>query len=726
MPAPTTQRRNSVSAAAPLPPLHLPPEALNAPPPMAPVGGQGSLPSASGPVVPPPTLPDAALSVPLPTGGLNLPPLNLSSLSGSGMTLSDPQTGAGTVDIPPPPGPPPTQTGTGTVDIPPPNTPPPAQTGTGTVNIPPPSTPPPAQTGGATGNNPQQPGPPPQQTGGTTGNNPSPPPQTTGPQTPATVNLNDQQKLMLSGIKRTLVGRKCEEMGRNLTGTQLSAPWKLADAARNDPTYAPSQPPQAQGQTPPQNAQPPSRRKRAANWFRRMGKRTLNWGKDSVVDVGTPGLDIASGAVDYAGGGSERSWLHVANQNPNESQAWGDGEMQSEGIPIAGAVVKSIDCIVQAVKLCLKIKDYIGEHREGGHTSAERGEMFMNVVDNIQNLLDVAMSWVGSFTTALGQLPIVGAIIGAVNAGIGLVEDAIRLGKADHYIRHMRTQKAAAKQAIKTGQGALGVQVGAEEDRTTGRGSNRQTVKKFKVKRAYEAVRDAGAKRDRTTRLDEKTKQLRSGMGSTSATPASGGTASGAPAPGSSSSAGAAREEKEAAIRALEDYDVTKEITQANENRRREGITKIILKDIIGFGTALAAIDPTGLGSAIGASVTAAINIGFLAQKAAGAIRQKMRKTGAFGSDQNKSNANKRARRHNLAVVMYDRIAELAETKVASIGDQAAVPAETAGKLNENTQKTFQLMDERIKAMGVAGPFLRSKDALEMVKAMRKGFYRDT
>ena len=120
------------------------------------------------------------------------------------------------------------------------------------------------------------------------------------------------------------------------------------------------------------------------------------------------------------------------------------------------------------------------------------------------------------------------------------------------------------------------------------------------------------------------------------------------------------------------------------------------------------------------------INAGFLAQKAAGAVRQKMRETGAFGTDQNKSNANKRARRHNLAVVMYDRIAELAETKVASIGDQASVPAETAGKLNADTKDTFQRMDERIKAMGVAGPFLRSKDALEMVKAMRKGFYRDT
>ena len=75
---------------------------------------------------------------------------------------------------------------------------------------------------------------------------------------------------------------------------------------------------------------------------------------------------------------------------------------------------------------------------------------------------------------------------------------------------------------------------------------------------------------------------------------------------------------------------------------------------------------------------------------------------------------------------MYDRVVELAETKVASIEGQTSVPAETAANLTPKTQETFQRLDERIKAMGVAGPFLRSKNALEMVKAMRKGFYRDT
>ena len=134
---------------------------------------------------------------------------------------------------------------------------------------------------------------------------------------------------------------------------------------------------------------------------------------------------------------------------------------------------------------------------------------------------------------------------------------------------------------------------------------------------------------------------------------------------------------------------------------------------------------PSALGSTIGAAVNTAVNVGFFIQKSVGSLRQKLRATGALGANQNKSDANKLQRRHNLAVVMYDRVRELADTDVAAINGANNVPIATARKVTEGTQKQFQLMDERIRAMGVAGPFLRSKSGFEMVKAMRKGFYRD-
>ena len=506
------------------------------------------------------------------------------------------------------------------------------------------------------------------------------------------------EQTILATIKKTMVGRKCEEMARSAAAGQPSTVWNLTDRQRKNPKEG------------------AAAESRASKGFEKF----LDWGKDTVVDVGTPAADVASSAVDYTGGGKDRSWVHVANKNPDEAKAWSDGEIQSSGIPIAGAIVKSINTIVQVGKLAFKLKDYFQERKESkqrdpahkAHTHDERWEMFMETVETIQSLLDSVLAWHGSFTTYLGQLPVIGAIIGAVNAGIGLVEDAIRLGKAEHYLRHIRAQKADAKLAVKNTQGALSGrnEYGSEQTKKYGF-FHLKSKKRFKVNREFEATTGARADRSRKIRLDEKTKQLRD--------PTSQAAVSAAGLQGSTP------EKREEAIRALEDYDVLKEITEANEHRRREGITKIILKDILGMGTALASIDPSALGSTIGAAVNTAVNVGFFIQKSVGSLRQKLRATGALGANQNKSDANKLQRRHNLAVVMYDRVRELADTDVAAINGANNVPIATARKVTEGTQKQFQLMDERIRAMGVAGPFLRSKSGFEMVKDMRKGFYRD-
>ena len=185
----------------------------------------------------------------------------------------------------------------------------------------------------------------------------------------------------------------------------------------------------------------------------------------------------------------------MANKNPDEAKAWSDGEIQSSGIPIAGAIVKSINTIVQVGKLAFKLKDYFQERKESkqrdpahkAHTHDERWEMFMETVETIQSLLDSVLAWHGSFTTYLGQLPVIGAIIGAVNAGIGLVEDAIRLGKAEHYLRHIRAQKADAKLAVKNTQGALSGrnEYGSEQTKKYGF-FHLKSKKRFKVNREFE------------------------------------------------------------------------------------------------------------------------------------------------------------------------------------------------------------------------------------------------
>ena len=180
---------------------------------------------------------------------------------------------------------------------------------------------------------------------------------------------------------------------------------------------------------------------------------------------------------------------------------------------------------------------------------------------------------------------------------------------------------------------------------------------------------------------------------------------------------------------------MTKVLSRASLKRRNEGIVNLVLKDAVGFGTALANLDPTGLGAGIGASVNALVGAGFLTKEVVTSVRRKGRNHGWSGYDVNKSDANKRQRRHNLAVIMFDRIKELEQynydqipvSRVEQSGTGNASAALTAQE-TENVRQglaPFRTMEERVSAMGVSGPLLRAGSAGEMVQVMRQGFYRD-
>lgn len=500
--------------------------------------------------------------------------------------------------------------------------------------------------------------------------------------------LTEQENTQLTAIQKSLVGRKAREISLHRADFSLTA----AQRERPEEETGPSSTGEAALET--------------------MGQAGNFYGR-TVSDVGTPILDSAGAAVDYMGGGRDRTFGSIGQSTDAEgNDIWGDGSLQSEGIPIAGSLKRSIGLIFDTVEYVKKLVGFIKDSKDqraletgaSAVTGAEKANMFLETVEIIQKYLDTAMSWAGAFTTALGRLPIVGAVFGAIDAGMSLVVDAVQWYKADKFIEQMREQKAAAKGKIQNEQGAFGRQVatGRTEERTTGI-IHRETVEKFKVSRSYENVRDEGTNKTRAMRLDEKTKQLRGAGGGA-----------------------ALSEAQEEAIRDLEDYDITKELTSANKKRRREGVTDLVLKDAVGLGAALANLDPTGMGSTVGAAVTAAVGAGYLGKSVGAYLRQKARNHGFGSADLNKSDANKRQRRHNLAVILYDRIVELADTQVASIDDPARVTPDQRAAISKGALQTFEKMDERINAMGVAGPFLRSHSAPEMVKVMRQGFYRDS
>lgn len=441
-----------------------------------------------------------------------------------------------------------------------------------------------------------------------------------------------------------------------------------------------------------------------------------DWYGATAIDAAGPVMDAVGGFTDFAGDGKDRGWGLVGKADGK----WGDGE-GLQGLPFAGAILKSIDCIFQAAAYIKDMVHFAKDNKDSSNTTtSEKWEVFQKTADMTLTLLDTVASWIGAFTTFAGRIPIIGAVIGAVGAGISFVMNAIQLHKARVSISRMRKQKTSAKERIRSsqgdlkdlpgtttpggGQGANPADVTFAKDKTVVKGVfNKKTERKFKITRSFEKVKGKNPKIDRDMRLDEKTKEMRSGQ--------KGGEK-------------IKDDKKEEAVQALEDYDVTKELTGANKKRRREGIVNLILQDAVGFATSLASLDPTGMGSGIGAGINAAVGIGMLGKKVTTSVRQLGRNQGWEGFDQNKSTENKEQRRHNLAVVMFDRIVDLGKYEFDKINPEKTNEVEFSNV--EKGIPHFEDMDDRITAMGVAGPLLRAGNAVEMVKVMRQGFYRDS
>ena len=76
--------------------------------------------------------------------------------------------------------------------------------------------------------------------------------------------------------------------------------------------------------------------------------------------------------------------------------------------------------------------------------------------------------------------------------------------------------------------------------------------------------------------------------------------------------------------------------------------------------------------------------------------------------------------------MMYDRIKDLADTTVTSIDNPDQVTPQQRAAVSDGTLDELDVLNERVEAMQVGGPFLRSHSAPELVSVMRKGFYRDS
>ena len=417
-------------------------------------------------------------------------------------------------------------------------------------------------------------------------------------------------------------------------------------------------------------------------------------GMDITNDVGGGSMDTLGSLMDYATGGNKRTWDMVGDSAAKDK--WGDMALQSEGVPIVGATIKAIKLLIDSGKYIKDMVDFAKDNKKDtdGHTSTttvEKWEVLKKTLELFMSCIDTANSIMSTFTTFLGCLPIVGAVVGTISNCISFGGNVATLIKSGTSIRRMRKQKAKAKGAVIRNTASETGFVKHEPHKEL---FSRKTVTKNKIVSEFEEIRDEDASQrrgkevKRKMRLDEKTKRMRkTGFGDAQL------------------------------LTDLEDYDVTKELTSANKKRARQGALDLIFKDATGIATSLATLDPTGLGAGIGAAISTSVAAGYVAKGVVVKGRQMARNRGLFGADVNKSDANKKQRRHNLAVIMYDRLLDLKNTKlIEDYKDPKAVP---------NVEK-YKDMEDRINALGVAGPLFRAaKDPNEMLTVMRKGFYRE-
>ena len=446
---------------------------------------------------------------------------------------------------------------------------------------------------------------------------------------------------------------------------------------------------------------------------------------DITDDTGGAIMDTVGSFMEYADGGKDRTWAMVGDKNyilegAGENgedlvggEIWGDNSAQT--IPIIGAVIKTIKLLVDGGKYIKDMVEFARDNKDSADTTREeKWEVFQKTLEMFMSLVDYASSIMSTFTTFVGTLPVVGAILGTIGNCISFGANAYSLVKAGKSISRMKKQRAAAKEAIladKSGDGYDEV-VGEGMKKTLlhpKHGVKKQTIGADlgTVTETVDKARPKGGTRTvtRAKRLDEKVLEMKQKIPSKK-----------------NSKAGDHRAESKKLVHDLEDYDVAKELTATNKKRAVAGVTDLIMKDAVGIATSLATLDPTGLGSGIGAAINTAISAGSLVKEGASKLRQIGRNHGWKGTDYNKSDDQKEKRRHNLAVIMYKRM------RTAKIKHLGNLDGDITTDKVQSSVAAVETLDERITAMGVAGPLFRAakdQNQAEMLQIMRQGFYRE-
>lgn len=371
----------------------------------------------------------------------------------------------------------------------------------------------------------------------------------------------------------------------------------------------------------------------------------------------------------------------------------------AEELPYIGPIIAGISATWELVKLGVDVGKQI-------YLLAKKKAIDKwKIVEMLKSSMDIIGTMVGGLVDLLGdlgvftQIPLVGAVIGTISGAVDVAMSTIHLYKS---IKHESRMGAQGK--------ALATATGAKQTTSKTTTADQATGRLIRVDENNQA--EAEPIRAEIFAIDSQLKTLK---------PSEPGDK---PKIDQLRKERAEKREKLAAIDQKISQDMVYELEKANVKRKRRNGMELA-QGFVSIGTSLATIDPT-YGSAIGGGVSMASTLAGGAVKATGFARQKIRNRGWFGSDVNKSEKNKRIRRHNLALGLFDSMKEIGRTDLGFISEND-VNTDGRAKTVKAAMDQFKTVGGRVEAMDINIPRLWTAGSSDkMVGMLREGFYRES
>ena len=426
--------------------------------------------------------------------------------------------------------------------------------------------------------------------------------------------------------------------------------------------------------------------------------------KGTAVDWGEAGLNAGTDLSSIPGGGiGAFEGFESAKFDEANPASKGDYELP-EGVEKAAKAFGSIEVIKNGIAtiknivgLIMKLAAAIKNRKDGvsGPSKAEWADEIIQTIKNACKTVASSFSFVEKFAKAV---PIIGAVIGAVDATM-------------EFVTHVSQVVSAGKGKYRMGK-LKGTQTAGlhEKHRKAVAAAPAGTAAPAKPRYLLAHRKKDGGDDEQIDRYNARTrvKELKT----------------------KEENGAELSEAEQTELDELQEYLLTHEIGQADKKRLVQGGLDITA-DVVNFTASLAGLDPT-IGSAVGVGLSGAVTVGQLGHKIGRFFHQKIRdyrggkkvKAGATGDAYEKAvertTKGKEERRDSLGSYMVDKIHKLKEHDIDSMDE--TTPADKFDKAAGD----YKTVKDQIFGMGVMySLLLRTKNIKSLEGLFAKSLSRE-